>query len=804
LICFAVTPFIKGAPALFLLRLLLPSMPKTSLLIFLLAISLLAALPVTFVNGQTQKPKIGLVLSGGGAKGIAHVRVLQVLDSLGIVPDYIAGTSMGSVVGALYASGYTGNQIDSLTKLIEWHKLFSNSLTFDEINIEEKDEFGRYIYELPMKGLSPQFPLGVVEGQHIEELLATLFFPVNTITDFNKLPTPFLCVGADIVKGEPVILRKGSLAAAVRASMSIPTVFSPVRIDGKLLVDGGVFMNLPVTYCREMGADYIIAVDVGGGLYKEEELASAATMLVQTTFLAGNISYQQEKAKSDIFVDVVKHLQFGTMDFEEGESIMQSGDKAVKESMQELVDLSKRMRAFPKRQVKRISRVQNKYRLQTIQLDGISKDNQEFVLNRFGWKSGDLVSRDQITQSVHKLLGTRLFDKISYTIEGDSIESVLTLRAREKLPNALKFAIHYDNERGAGLILNFTKRNFLIPSSRLVTSIDLAENPRARLNYFYYVGKKSRWWHQTELYGENVELNTFVDGTPVPDVISRYFSATTQLNYSIDQNRYWGFGGFWQWNQLKPKIDPRTEVDPEEFDIVKYNLQTMGARVHYHVNTTDKVFFPTRGTWLKVEALGNFGNPANALLYINTIDTTFDYTIDGNIQNYLRLSLRVQRNIVLGSKASLQVKGQLGFTQEMSADADRFSAYSFAAGDFISVGGQLNRPRSTSFTFTGLKEAEIAVPQLMMVGANFQWTFAKNMYLIPSANLLAAGYDSSDYWQSLDNFSFSSDIKDKAFYQFGYGVTAAYMSLLGPISFTVSNDSEIHTLRWFLNIGFHL
>jgi NTE family protein len=184
---------------------------------------------------QTARPKIGLVLSGGGAKGIAHVRVLQVLDSLGIVPDYIAGTSMGSVVGGLYAAGYTGHQIDSITKATPWDRMFSNSLTFDEINIEEKDEFGRYIYELPLKRLTPQFPLGVVEGQQIEELLASLFFPVNTITDFNKLPTPFLCVAADIIKGEPVILRKGSIAAAVRASMSIPTVFSPVRIDGRLL-----------------------------------------------------------------------------------------------------------------------------------------------------------------------------------------------------------------------------------------------------------------------------------------------------------------------------------------------------------------------------------------------------------------------------------------------------------------------------------------------------------------------------------------------------------------------------------------
>ncbi len=755
------------------------------------------------LQAQSKKPKIGLVLSGGGAKGIAHVRVLQVLDSLGIVPDYIAGTSMGSVVGALYASGYTGHQIDSITKSIHWADMFSNSVSFNEINIEERDEFGRYIYELPLNGLTPKLPLGVVEGQKIEELLADLFFPVNTVSDFNKLPTPFLCVAADIVKGEPVILRKGSLAASVRASMSIPTVFSPVRIDGRLLVDGGVYMNLPVTYCREMGADYIIAVDVGGGLLKEEEITSAASMLVQTTFLSGNISYQQEKDKSDIFVDVVKHLKYSTMDFEQGASIMQSGNTAVKEVMDELVSLARDMKAYPVRKVKHIKLQQDKYKLEAIKVDGVSSDNQDFVLEKFGWKPGDIVSREQIGTSVHKLLGTRLFDKINYTIEGDTIQSTLTLRAIEKPSNAVKFAMHYDTDRGAGIILNFTKRNLFLPSSRFLTTIDLAETPRARINYFYYLGKKSHWWHQTELYAENVELNTFVDGTPVPDIINKHFSAVTNLNYSLSQTSYWGFGAFWQTSQLKPKVDPRTETNPDAVELIKYNLSNLAAKVHYHINTTDKVYFPTSGTWLKSEVATNFGNPVSAQIYINTPDTVIDYTVKSNLQNYLRFNLRVQRNIPTSKKLTVQLKGQLGFTQNISSMNDRVSAYGLGAGDFISVGGQIHRPRANSFTFTGLKEAELAVPQVMIAGANLQWTPSKNIYVIPSVNILAAGYDSSDFWQSLGEFNFSSESDDKAFYQFGYGVTAAYMSLLGPISVTVSNDSQIDKIRWFLNIGFN-
>lgn len=771
--------------------------------VLLIFIFIALLFPAVDSLAQEKKPKIGLVLSGGGAKGIAHIRVLQVMDSLGIVPDYIAGTSMGSVVGALYASGYTGNQVDSIAKAIHWPDMFSNSVSFEEINIEEKDEFGRYIYELSLKGLKPQFPMGVVEGQQIEELLSNLLFPVKTVTDFNKLPTPFLCVAADIVKGEPVILRKGSLPAAVRASMSIPTVFSPVRIEGKLLVDGGVYMNLPVTYCRNMGADYIIAVDVGGGLYKEEELTSAATMLVQTTFLSGNISYQQEKEKSDLFIDVVKYLQYGTMDFEQGASMMVSGDKAVKEMMPQLVELGIMLKKYPARKVKHVKTVQDKYTLQTIRMDGVSKDNEDLVLEKFGWKSGDLVSREQITHSVHDLMGTRLFNKINYTIEGDTANSVLTIRANEKTTNAVKFAIHYDNDRGAGMILNFTKRNLFLPASRFIATVDLAENPRARINYYYYMGRKSKWWHQTELYGENVELNSFIEGTPIPDVISRYFLGHTNFNYSLNKYSYWGFGGFYQWNQQKPKIDPRTETSPDRIEIIKYNFNSAGVKVHYQLNTLDKVYFSTRGTWLRAEAISNFGNPANAKVYVHTADTAYEYTLDGKIQNYMRFNFRMQHNMHFAKKVTLQLRAQAGFTQKMSDSQYKYSPYTAAIGDFISVGGQIFRPRNNSFIFTGLKEGELAVPQVIMAGAQLQWEPTKNMYLIPSVNILAAGYDSSEYWKSLGEFNFSTDSQDAAFYQFGYGLTAAYMSLIGPISITVSNDAQVDKIRWFLNIGFN-
>jgi len=754
--------------------------------------------------GQTARPKIGLVLSGGGAKGIAHIRVLQVLDSLGIVPDYIAGTSMGSIVGGLYATGYTAHQIDSITKSINWGKMFSNSVSFDEINIEEKDEFGRYIYELPLKGLKPQLPMGLVEGQHIEELISKLFYPANTINDFNKLPTPFLCVAADIVKGEPVILNKGSLATAVRASMSIPTVFPPVRIGNRLLVDGGVYMNLPVTYCLEMGADFIIAVDVGGGLYKEEELTSAASLLVQTTFLAGNISYEKEKEKSDIFVDVVKYLKYGTMDFDYGPSMMQSGDSAVKEILPQLVELADRMKAYPLRKIKRVSQMPQIYKLEEVQLEGVSAANEDFVIEKFGWRKGEKVNRNKIAAKVHQLMGTRLFNKVSYAIEGDSVQSSLTIKANERPSNATKFGIHYDTDRGAGLILNFTARNLFIKASRLVTTLDLAENPRARFNYFYYLGKHSRWWHHSEFYGERVILNSFINGTPVPDVVSIHLSGSTQLNHTINQNSMLGVGALWQWNDIEPKIDPRDELTNDPIEVITYKFRTIAARIFYQKNTFDKVYFPTTGQWIRAELNYNFSNPFDTHLLVDTATIASEARIEGSVQTYARLHLKAQKNIALAKKMTLQLIGQVGLTQEMFTKSDRYSPYLFAAGDFISAGGQLQRPRSTSYTFIGLREGELSVPQILIAGIQVQFNPIKNIYLIPAVNVLAAGYDPKDFWNTLSDFKFADDAIDQAFYQVGYGVTSSYMSLIGPIQFTLSKDAQVDKLRVFFSVGFTL
>ena len=227
------------------------------------------------VNEPLKAPKTGLTLSGGGVKGLAHIGVLRMIDSLDIHIDYLSATSMGSVVGALYAMGYSGDDIKriALTE-VDWSRMLSNPPPFDEVAFEEKDEFGRYAVELPMDGFLPTAPSSFIEGQYILAMFNYLTYNARAIRDFSKLPIPLRMMGSDIINGGSVRLDSGSLAIGMRASMAIPVVYTPIFFQDKLLVDGGLDKNFPVDEAIKMGADQVIGSYTGFRVYEKKEISS--------------------------------------------------------------------------------------------------------------------------------------------------------------------------------------------------------------------------------------------------------------------------------------------------------------------------------------------------------------------------------------------------------------------------------------------------------------------------------------------------------------------------------------------------
>lgn len=256
------------------------------------------------IQSQEQPFKTGLALSGGGAKGLSHIGLLQLIDSLEIQVDYITGTSMGSIVGAMYSVGFSGDSIQKAVSSIDWKYLLSNEMPMRRIHINEKDENRNMIVSLPIRKWRPQLPKFAIEGQYLSEVLSSYFFSVRNTHDFHRLPIPFQCVASDMVSGESVVLKSGSLARAVRASMAIPAVFSPVYIDDYVLYDGGLTRNFPVEEAKNMGADVVIGSYTGFRKLTQDEITNVTTTIMQSFALSALKDAEKQMALTDILLDL--------------------------------------------------------------------------------------------------------------------------------------------------------------------------------------------------------------------------------------------------------------------------------------------------------------------------------------------------------------------------------------------------------------------------------------------------------------------------------------------------------------------
>lgn len=271
-----------------------------------LTLVLLACFFLALPTSAQQRKKVGVVLSGGGAKGVAHIGALKVIEEAGIPIDYIVGTSMGSIIGGLYSIGYTPEQLDSMVKKQDWTFLLSDRIKRSQQTMSEREKSETYVLSLPLtgKGFKEQASGGVIKGQNLANLFSDLTVGYHDSIDFNKMPIPFACVSENVVNGDEIVFHNGVLATAMRASMAIPGVFTPVRIDSMVLVDGGMKNNYPVNVAKAMGAEVIIGVDVQDKLRTANELNTAPDILLQIIDLTTQKNYEQNVAATDVYIKV--------------------------------------------------------------------------------------------------------------------------------------------------------------------------------------------------------------------------------------------------------------------------------------------------------------------------------------------------------------------------------------------------------------------------------------------------------------------------------------------------------------------
>jgi len=271
-----------------------------------------------------QRPKIGLVLSGGGAKGIAHIGILKAMEKEGIRPDFISGTSMGSIIGGLYALGYSADQLDTIIRQVDWGQVLSNNIPLEYIAYEEKEYYNRFLVELPFEKGKLKLPTGVLHGQMLGEMLARYTWPSKKYATFDDFPIPFRCVATDVSTGKEIVFSKGSLAKAMRASMAIPTAFTTVDLDTTLVVDGGVVNNFPVEELYKMGADIVIGVNVSHGFESAYDIKTMTGILLQIAMIPSSEKLDDQIKQCDIYI--APELEgYSTASFSSYKEILESG-----------------------------------------------------------------------------------------------------------------------------------------------------------------------------------------------------------------------------------------------------------------------------------------------------------------------------------------------------------------------------------------------------------------------------------------------------------------------------------------------
>jgi NTE family protein len=569
-------------------------------LLLLLAFTAGAALVPGAPSAQDQapaqatppRPKVGLALSGGGARGLAHIGVLKVLEELGVPVDMIAGTSMGSIVGGFYAAGYTPEQIRAMVSEVDWAEAFSSRPERKLLRLDQKDESQRYLFEVGLGQGAINLPAGLLSGYKLTTLLTRHCLPVAHLEDFSRLPIPFRAVATDITNGETVILGKGNLAQSMRASMSIPSVFPPFEIEGRLLVDGGITQNLPVQTVRDMGADVVIAVNVSTPLRPRAKINDFIDVMDQTISLAMIRNTEQQAALAD-FLITPELDKFSNTDFDKGEVLLRIGEEAARQQSHAILALAQaRGIELAQRRSSGVAPVVE------VVVSKVTLEGSQIYLSELArlapYKEGQRVTTQELDQSVQRLYGLGTLENVCYQVipTADGRSEVCYAIQEKNLGLAggrmgLKLGLNSQGSEDWGINFNFRRPNVLFSGSS------------AELNLM--IGRS---------YG--VEGRLSVPNQPLDGVFFRpsffYYSLLHDIyssrelraqftlertGVSLEAGYYLGTAGEFTVGYLLEYDAASPRIMTTSFDEIGDRLS--GIRSSLKFDTLDKKPFPTRG-----------------------------------------------------------------------------------------------------------------------------------------------------------------------------------------------------------------
>lgn len=711
---------------------------------------------------SVKRPKIGLVLSGGGAKGFAHIGVLKVLEEAGIKIDYIGGTSMGSVIGGLYASGYNASQIDSIFKQTNFDELINDYIPRSSKNFYGKKNDELYAVVLPFSNFRIGIPEALSKGMYNYNLLSSLTRNVRHVRDFNKLPTPFLCIGTNIETGEEVLLNKGNLVQAMMASSAFPSLFTPVEIDGNLLVDGGVVNNYPIQEVRNLGADIIIGVDVQDDLLKRKNLKNATRILVQITNLQSIEKMKNKRTDTDIYIkpDI---RDFGVISFDRGEEIIRKGEEAAFAVYEKLKTLTDENNFYKKPKLKLAS---DTLHIQDINTDKLENYTKEYIRGKLRFKPGSTITYDGLKAGINNLNATQNFSTISYCLQPDGDKDDLDLVLRENPTQTyLKLGLHYDGLYKSAVLLNLTHKKTFLKND--VTSLDiiLGDNFRYDFNYYIENGFNISFGFRSRLNQFNRNVTTSLSGVlkenPNVNLINvDFMDITNQAYFQTIFVQKFLMGGGLEYKYLKISSPTLTN---EDNIIEKSNYLSAFAYLKY--DSLDEKYYPSSGLYFSTD--------------VQTYMASSDYTKQFKPFSIAKAEVSIVRPLF--RKATIKFGTDAGFN--IGSDSVPFF-------DFIFGGYGYNKINNFNY-FYGYDFLSIAGNSYIKTDINIDYEIFKKNHINVSANFANLGDDifSSVDWISMPKYT-------------GYAVGYGLETIIGPIEVKQSWSPEMSkSFTWF-SIGF--
>ncbi|HDP68516.1 MAG TPA: hypothetical protein ENN20_08465 [Candidatus Marinimicrobia bacterium] len=761
-----------------------------------------------------RRPQIGLVLSGGGAMGFAHIGVLKMLDSLQIPVDYIAGTSMGGIAGALYAIGYTGKEIEQIARTVDWQKTFTDRPPREMLPYFQKQDAERYQFELGIKDFLPLGPGGMIIGQNIILLFSRLVFDYAEAQDFDSLQIPFRCVAVDLITGNEVILEHGSLAKAMRATMAVPSIFSPVEWGDSLLVDGGLLNNLPVDVARNMGADIVIASIVGNPNKEIQEIRSTIDVLTQSFNILRDKTMHKNIEDADILIDT-KLYGLGAADFVNRKviQIIAAGEQAAKKAEPGIIALRDSLQLRSNRYYRQAELPDSAARIQKIQFSGNHTIPETALREVFRVQEGDSFSPDSSEYYLEKLRDTGDFYYVRYfTRELDSNGIALNILLREKRRPIIYGVDIYGNEI---LPFDFIYRLLGIKPGDIFIHSQIED----RITYLYSLGYFEKIYYEIESAGQNsIRFKLFVKESPEIKIrlglrFDNHYQLIAALNFLVMNRPFPGLRieneiqfigrekisslAYYPSRTLDYPLYPFVNLDYEDIDLLIYDAEG-GKSATYknrYVQTGFGLGLLYKNYW-NVEAAWNYEwanfRPVVAvkdpvkfpswkdefwkMRFVSNVDRLDDTLIPRRgVMIHAHYGRSLQKENLQSDYVQMDVSVDYYKTFAHRHTLHMFGYYGYVNMDsltnkFILLGGPAD--------CIGMEYNQLLATTLSTVRLDYRYELRRNLYLALIGNMIV------DY----QNDIFQPELQGR--FLPGYGVGVKYLTALGLFEIILSRGEK--------------